>query len=87
MLHTHTHTHIHIQCRTVVNGTRSDFRDAATYRWGLWIQYPVLSYLDSIRKRHLFYVISKMVESVGSIFDNICIAEVEQYGVSTYDES
>lgn len=65
------------------------------YRWGLWIQYPVLSYLDTMRKRHLFYVISEMVASgaaptnsfLQNLFDNICVAEVEQYGVSTYRES
>ena len=65
------------------------------YRWGLWIQYPVLSYLDTMRKRHLFYVISEMVARglptntalPGSVFNDICVAEVEQYGVSTYRES
>lgn len=59
------------------------------YRWGIWIQYPVLSYLDTMRKRHLFYVITRMVASanVANLFDRICIAEVEQYGVSTYRES
>ena len=62
------------------------------YRWGLWIQYPVLSYLDTMRKRHLLYVITRMINSdpnvvVNNLFDNICIAEVEQYGVSTYRES
>ena len=61
------------------------------YRWGLWIQYPVLSYLDTMRKRHLFFVISEMATRAGAgidnLFDRICIAEVEQYGVSTYRES
>ena len=59
------------------------------HRWGLWIQYPVLSYLDTMRKRHLFYVISQMVDSanVRDLFNRICVAEVEQYGVSTYRES
>lgn len=73
------------------NQTRADIQptdsnNQLSYRWGLWIQYPVLSYLDSMRKRHLFYVISRMTDP--SIFDNeICVAEVEQYGVSTYRES
>ena len=56
------------------------------YRWGIWLQYPVLSYLDSVRKRHLLYVISEMAGG-GDLFNRICIAEVEQYGVSTYRES
>ena len=62
------------------------------YRWGIWIQYPVLSYLDTMRKRHLFYVISRMVDSdpnsaVADLFGRICVAEVEQYEVSTFRES
>jgi len=71
------------------NSSRTDFRTAASYRWGIWMQYPVLSYLDTMRKRHLFYAISEIVRTVrgSAIFDDICVAEVEQYAVSTYRES
>jgi hypothetical protein len=74
---------------TTPNGTLQLNSRDWPYRWGLWIQYPVLSYLDTMRKRHLFYVISRMAtgSGVANVFDRICIAEVEQYGVSTYRES
>ena len=77
-----------MQCLDV-NGAREDFQDVTALRWGLWIQYPVLSYLDTMRKRHLFYVISQMVAAGNqpAIFNDICVAEVQHYAVSTYSES
>lgn len=69
-----------------------------SYKWAIFLQYPVLSYLDSQRKKGLFSTIAGLVRS-GAVMnsdlsdlrgfseDDLCIAEVAHYSVSEYEES
>ena len=53
-------------------------------RWTVFLQYPVLSYLDSMRKPAL---INSIAEIVNRPVEEFCIATVENYRISYYDES
>lgn len=62
--------------------------------WAIFLQYPVLSYLDSARKENLFFIIARLVQlgdPSGPLADfnetDICVANVYHYGVSTFEES
>lgn len=62
--------------------------------WAIFLQYPILSYLDSTRKENLFNIIARLVQigaPSGGLADfnesNICVANVYHYGVSTFEES
>ncbi len=65
------------------------------YYWAIFLQYPVLSYLDSYRKERLFYVIARLVQDGSDIntplasFNetDFCIGDVTHYKVSEYEES
>ena len=62
--------------------------------WAIFLQYPILSYLDSARKENLFFIIARLVQLGdinGPLADfnesEICVANVYHYGVSTFEES
>lgn len=73
---------------TVVNGMVTTAR-----RWGLFIQYPILNYLETLGKQELLRAVANVVRlSDNPVFANFdetdfCIATVHHYGVSTYEES
>lgn len=73
----------------------SDTEARDPYVWAIFLQYPVLSYLDSQRKESLFVAIADIV-NVGAesgspldgfSADEFCIARVYHYRVSDYEES
>ena len=62
--------------------------------WAIFLQYPVLSYLDSQRKRALIEAIFNIAtlgamdgELDGLIVNDFCIANVTHYSVADYEES
>ncbi len=58
--------------------------------WSIFLQFPVLSYLDSQRKENLFNVIASLVQRGGLAGFNeteFCVGKVFNYEVSTYQES
>ena len=64
-------------------------RVASLRRWAVFLQYPVLNYLDTMGKARLISVTQQLAQ-IGGVsvdLDNFCIADVVQYGVSTYEES
>ena len=62
-------------------------------RWALFLQYPILNYLDTMGKTELLRVTAQLVQNGNnpalSTFNesDFCIANVVHYGVSTYEES
>lgn len=71
----------------------ADNADPIPYYWAVFLQYPVLSYLDSQRKYFLLYILASLAIRGGgtelSRFNEsyFCIADVYHYRVSEYDES
>ena len=68
-----------------VSGHPDSVNDNSSY-WTVFLQYPLLSYMDNARKWSLFRV---LLENAGrSVNDlaNLCIGNYTQYGVSTYNE-
>lgn len=71
----------------------ADNADPIQYYWAVFLQYPVLSYLDSQRKTFLLYILASLAASGGrpelANFNesDFCIADVYHYRVSEYDES
>lgn len=61
--------------------------------WAIFLQYPVLSYLDSRRKESLFQSIAAFVRNGDNSdlanfgYTDFCIGNVTHYRVSQYDES
>ncbi len=59
--------------------------------WSLFLQYPVLAYLDSVKKQALVGQIVALINLGGLTpqitTDNICIGRVYHYDVSLYTES
>lgn len=62
--------------------------------WAIFLQYPVLSYLDSQRKAALFDAIFRIAmigdtsNELGNLeLQNFCIANVTHYSVANYEES
>lgn len=62
--------------------------------WAIFLQYPILSYLDSIRKGYLFEVVAGLVQSGATSgplqtiqANDLCVARVTHYSVSTFEES
>lgn len=63
-----------------------------TYRrWTLFLQYPVLAYLDTTKKGLLVEGIVNIVNAGGSGVllqtTDVCVADVTNYKVSYYQES
>lgn len=69
-----------------------------SFVWAIFLQYPVLSYLDSQRKGSLLSAIADIVQigadqeggnSALRTFskDDFCIANVTHYSVANYEES
>lgn len=73
----------------------SDASEERSFQWAIFLQYPVLSYLDSGRKESLFRLIGELVkdgaqdnmELIDFNYENFCIAQVTHYKVSEYEES
>ncbi len=58
--------------------------------WSIFLQYPVLAYLDSVKKQVLIGQIVRLINVGGQptvTTDNICIGRVYHYDVSLYTES
>ena len=74
----------------IVNFPLPGTDDFSTNVWTLFLQYPVLSFIDPVRKRALFDVIAQILNTAnglsGLTFSDFCMGPYDQYGVATYDE-
>ena len=58
--------------------------------WSIYLQYPVLAYLDSLKKMDLIGKIVALMNLgglTGMTTSNVCIGTVDHYDVSLYTES